>query len=150
MISHIHSRIILTLLFSLLVFDHDGNGSITMSEFLSRDGLCDTLVAQMNPHFNELDAPDEVEQYQHQHRPQSYASPPSYHSQHSTGPPPAYYNPPSISQYPSPSYSQSSQSTIQIRCGHCGNYQQTTLPSHGIRTFLVNCYICRAQNQVNI
>ena len=31
------------------IFDHDASGTITLQEFVSRGGLCDTIVAQMPP-----------------------------------------------------------------------------------------------------
>jgi hypothetical protein len=30
-----------------VIFDHDGSGSIEMDEFISRDGLCDTILASL-------------------------------------------------------------------------------------------------------
>ena len=45
------------------MFDRDGSGRITSQEFAAENGLCDTIVAQLNPHFNEEDAPGSSTSY---------------------------------------------------------------------------------------
>jgi hypothetical protein len=115
----------------LIVFDHDGNGSITLSEFLARDGLCDTLVAQMNPHFNEIDAPTDEPSIPSYQQGQTYQAPPPYQAPTSYG------------------YSPQGPPSLQLRCGHCGILQSTS-PPQGMRSFIAVCGSCGAQNQVNI
>jgi hypothetical protein len=92
-----------------------------MTEFLARDGLCDTLVAQMNPHFNEIDAPpDEPTPYV----PSTYSAPP-------------------------PAYQPPGGAPFQFRCFQCGNAQIAS-PPPSVRSFFVRCGSCGAQNQVQI
>lgn len=89
----------------------------------------------MNPHFNEIDAPnDDISPYSPT---TSYQAPPAYQA-----PPPPTYG------YQSPQASYSA-ATLQLRCGHCGNLQTTT-PPPSARNFIALCGTCGAQNQVNI
>lgn len=136
----------------LLVFDHDGSGTITQSEFFSRDGLCDTIKAQMNPHFNELDAPtDPIPS--HSNPPPSYSNPPPSYS----NPPPNVFNvlpnqptfqfnPAPVAPAAPPAYQPA---PLQIRCGRCQHFQSVT-PPPGARVFIAVCGSCGAQNQVTL
>lgn len=95
----------------MLVFDHDGTGDISLTEFVARDSLCDTIVAQLNPHFNEEDAPASPLTYG------SYGSYQAPTSHGSSGNHAAVQQPP---QYASPPpYMPSQQHTVQIQCGNC-------------------------------